>query len=125
MCADVHKTTVSAELNSCDKQRVVEYAGLMARGEVFPLCWIDTKYHSQEGRHRSLAASALGVKKIPIVMIEDWDYKAQHKDLNFDSDYMFTKDAVLMDIKTDKKVTTFYKWPKSKVDAQKIMNTFK
>lgn len=123
LCADVHKTTVSTELNSCDKQRVAEYAELMAKGEVFPLCWIDMKYHSQEGRHRSLAASALGVKKIPIVIIEDWDYKAQHKELHFNKDYMFTKDAVLMNIKTDKKVTVFYKWPKSKAEAQKLLDT--
>ena len=126
LCADlVHRTTVKTELDSCNKENVIKYAELMAKGEIFSLCWIDLKHRSQEGRHRSLAAAALGVRRIPIVMINDYGYDAQHKDLDFNKDYMFTKDAVLMNIKTDKKVTVFYKWPKSKVEAQKIMNGFK
>ena len=126
LCADlVHKTTVRTELDSCNKDNVTKYAELMAKGEIFPLCYIDLKHRQQEGRHRCLAAAALGVKSIPIVMVEDWDYEAQHKDLDFNQDYAFIKDAVLMNIKTDKKVTNFYKWPKSKTEAQKIMNGFK
>lgn len=125
LCADlVHKTTIKAELDSCNKENVVKYAELMAKGEVFPLCYIDLKFRQQEGRHRSLAAAALGVKSIPIVMIQEYDYEAQHKDLDFNKDYMFIKDAVLMDIKNDQKVTKIYSHPKSKAEAQKIMDSY-
>lgn len=117
--------SIKAELDSCNKEYVIKYANLMAQGELFPLCWIDTILHGQEGRHRALAAASLGVRQMPVVIIEPWDYDAQHNEFEFNKDLAIEKDGCLFNIRTKQCVTTFYGYPKNKKDAQEKLDYFK
>lgn len=117
--------SIKAELDSCNKENVIKYANLMAQGELFPLCWIDTITHRQEGRHRALAAASLGVSQMPVVIIGPWDYDAQHNEFEFNKDLVIKKDGCLFNIRTKQRVTTFYGYPKNKKDAQEKLDYFK
>ena len=63
----------SAVTNSIwiSQESVDAYAEAMKRGEVFPLCYLDYKSHSQEGRHRALAfIKAFGEnEKMPVMEV--------------------------------------------------------
>lgn len=117
--------SIKAELDICNKEKVIKYANLMAQGKLFPLCWIDTISHGQEGRHRALAAASLGVSQMPVVIIEPWDYDAQHNEFEFNKDLVIEKDGCLFNIRTKQCITTFYGYPKNKKDAQEKLNYFK
>lgn len=117
--------TVRNELDSCNKENVIKYANLMAQGELFPLCWIDLISHGQEGRHRALAAASLGVSRMPVVIIEPWNYDAQHEEFDFNKNLVIEKDGNLIDIKSKKHITTFYGYPKSKKEAEEKLSYFK
>lgn len=117
--------SVKLELAGCNKDTVIEYANLMANGELFPLCYIDTIFHNQEGRHRALAAASLGVNRMPVVFIEPWDYKAQHEEFDFNKNLVIEKGGNLIDIKSKNRITKFYGYPKNKKEAEEKLSYFK
>lgn len=57
------------ERNAVDMEVAQEYADKMENGEVFPICVVDFKHHTQEGRHRAQACELLGVRMFPCVII--------------------------------------------------------
>lgn len=125
LSADAHKSSVQHELNSCDKNKVVEYAEMMRSGTLFDLPWIDLVYNSQEGRHRCLAAAALGVKKIPVVIIIPWDYELQHKEFSFNKKYEIIKESRIIDRATKKIVHKIIPYPRTWESAQARLDYFK
>lgn len=52
---------------------VEEYIDKMRKGAVFPLPVLDYKDKTQEGRHRAIAADALGLKTIPVLIVSKGD----------------------------------------------------
>lgn len=71
----------AAALNVTQKL-VDEYAEKMEKGEKFPMVVLDhtsargfdgkkEKAFTQEGRHRAFAAKKIGVKKIPVMVVDD------------------------------------------------------
>lgn len=52
-----------------DKEYVDKMAQAMKDGTIFRLPFIDIKDHSQEGRHRALAAMRAGIRTIPCLII--------------------------------------------------------
>lgn len=56
-------------LPSSDVEYIDKMADAMKNGTIFRLPFIDIKDHSQEGRHRALAAIKAGIKTIPCLII--------------------------------------------------------
>ena len=52
-----------------NKDNVHKYAELMKNGTKFDMPYLDILNHSQEGRHRAMAAKELGIKEIPVLYL--------------------------------------------------------
>ena len=56
--------------NAVSPEKMQGYARDMAKGDQFPMPWIDEAIGSQDGRNRALAAKQAGINKIPVGIIE-------------------------------------------------------
>lgn len=69
--ARVHGHFSSAkERGNVSEKRSGEYAELMKSGVKFPLPYVDFDYGNQEGRNRVRALELLGVKIVPVMVVE-------------------------------------------------------
>jgi hypothetical protein len=50
---------------------VEQYFKRAKQGEKMPIPVIDVVHHTQEGRHRAMVAKQLGLKKIPVLFVEE------------------------------------------------------
>lgn len=76
LCAEARvgykKTDIHAprrERNAVNMELAQEYANKMENGELFPICMVDFKHNTQEGRHRAQASELLGIQMFPCVII--------------------------------------------------------
>lgn len=76
---DIFHCSRERTLRGVNWDNVKEYAAKMAAGTKFNLPFLNLAQESQEGRHRALAAAELGCKKIPILVITEYD---PYKELN-------------------------------------------
>lgn len=72
-------TTIEEEMRHVDPERVEEYKQRALKGEKMPIPVIDKAEHTQEGRHRAMAAKELGVDKIPVMLVEQVPAEEQYE----------------------------------------------
>lgn len=65
-----HQSSIDEELRGVDKNLVERYYHRSLKGEKMPIPVIDKYRCSQEGRHRAMTAKRLGLKKIPVLVVE-------------------------------------------------------
>lgn len=70
------KSDLSGTLNAVNNELVDTYANMMKDGTKFPIPVLNYAEHEQEGRHRAMAAKKLGINKIPVLMITNYDINA-------------------------------------------------
>lgn len=64
-------TSPSEEQIGVHMPLVEEYVERSRKGEKMPIPVIDMAHHAQEGRHRAMVSKQLGLKKIPVLFIEE------------------------------------------------------
>jgi len=69
--AEIRGVSIEEELRIVNEEAISKYAGIMNRGEKFPLPILDYKRKDQEGRHRILAAKRVGETRIPVLVVEE------------------------------------------------------
>ena len=68
-CALLFKASIKRVIDSTGPELVQEYADLMDRGTQFPMLVLDWSVRTQEGRHRALAAEQIGLREVPVMVV--------------------------------------------------------
>lgn len=68
-------------MNGIEDEKVQRYAAKMKAGETFPALTLDYSigYLSQEGRHRALAAKAVGIDSVPVLVVTPTPEEAEYR----------------------------------------------
>jgi hypothetical protein len=64
------KPPLEQEYQMIESGLVEKYKKMTEAGSKMPLPYIDTINHEQEGRHRAMVAKAMGIEKIPVLIIK-------------------------------------------------------
>lgn len=70
---DIFHCSRERVLRGVDQDNVEQIRQKMAAGTKYNIPILDLANTTQEGRHRALAAKALGVQKIPVLVVTKWD----------------------------------------------------
>lgn len=82
MSPDEYINRLGKDIFHCSRERVMrgvdwknvdKYADMMSSGTKFNLPILNLADETQEGRHRALAAAKLGCKKIPVLLVTEYD----------------------------------------------------
>lgn len=82
MSPDEYINRLGKDIFHCSRERVMrgvewknvdKYADMMSNGTKFNLPILNLADETQEGRHRALAAAKLGCKKIPVLVVTEYD----------------------------------------------------
>ena len=74
--------TIESTMQGVTPSNVDKYAEKMAGGEAFDMPWLNfdpLRGNGQEGRHRALAAQALGIEKIPVLVVGHDKEQIEHE----------------------------------------------
>lgn len=69
-CAELHGSSIIAEMLMIERSNLIEIKEKMETKGDFPLLLLDFNLNRQEGRHRAVAADILGLKIIPVMVVE-------------------------------------------------------
>lgn len=71
-CAkEIFKSTIENQVRALSKENLPRYKGLMQSGTKFDMPVLNYAETTQEGRHRAYVANELGIKKIPVLIVEE------------------------------------------------------
>ena len=91
-----------------DNKSIEYYKNKIQKGDTIPMPVVDFSYKGQEGRHRAIAAKELGIKSIPIFVVEPVERKS------FTVSSSIKKEAGIKDV-----ITKSYDWIKDKLKSEK------
>jgi GNAT superfamily N-acetyltransferase len=78
----VDRSFVHGVMDGIEDEKVQRYIRKLKAGETFPALTLDFSrgdYLSQEGRHRSLAAKAVGIKSVPVLVVTATPEEAKYR----------------------------------------------
>lgn len=78
-CAKIFNTSYDKQYSQGNTKETNTYAKNMKDGNKFPLPYLNYVNSGQEGRHRAVACMKLGISKIPVLVISEYD---PYKELN-------------------------------------------